>query len=158
MMARIARRMAERAYAKLNRGDLDGLMATFTADAVFSFPGGHELAGEYRGREQIRAFFVRLLEWFPELRFEVCDVAVSGPPWRMRLFVRYHDTAARDGVTWSGWGTQYAWVRWGRLERDYITNDTEAVRRYVIAVSAARATLRKVPPAPDSSPEIGRRT
>jgi len=143
MMTRIARRMAEGAYAKLNGQDLDGLMATFTPDALFSFPGDHELPGDYRGSEQIRAFFLRLFEWFPNLQFEVGDVAVSGPPWRMRLFVRYHDTASRDGVTWSGWGTQYAWVRWGRLERDYIANDTGAVARYLTNVRAAHETATK---------------
>lgn len=132
--ARIARRIAERAYAKLSRQDLDGLMATFTTDALFSFPGDHELSGEYCGRDQIRAFFERLFEWFPNLRFEVHDVAVTGPPWRMRLWVRYHDIASRDGVTWSGWGTQYAWVRWGRIERDYIANDTAAVVAYLADV------------------------
>jgi hypothetical protein len=45
-----------------------------------------------------RIFFARLFEWFPDLQFEAHDIAASGPPWRMRLWVRYYDTASGHGV------------------------------------------------------------
>lgn len=149
MSSLIARWFVRRAYGYLNRQDLDALMATFAPDGMVSFPGDHELSGEYRGRAQVRAFFARLFDWFPNLRFEARDVAVSGPPWRMRLWVRYHDTASRDGVAWAGWGTQYAQVRWGRLEADYIANDTAAVAGYLDDVRSANRTPR---PSPETTP------
>jgi ketosteroid isomerase-like protein len=105
---------------------------------LFSFPGDHELSGDYRGRAEMRDLFARLFEWFPDLHFEAHDIAASGPPWRMRLWVRYYDSAFRGGVHWGSWGTQYAQVRWGRITADYIANDTAAVARYLAEVRAGR--------------------
>ncbi len=93
----------------MNSHDPEAIAKLFRPDALFSFPGSHSLAGDYRGRTEIKAFFGRLFERFPGLEFDVRDIAASGPPWRMKLWVRYHDTAA-DG-RWSGWGTQYAIAR-----------------------------------------------
>lgn len=142
MIAKLAGPLVRRAYGHLNRADVDAVVAGFRDDGMFSFPGAHELAGEYHGREELRSFFGRLFEWFPDLTFEVDDLAVSGPPWRMKLWVRYHDTASRGGVTWQGWGTQYALVRWGKLEVDYIANDTQAVADYLEQVRAADSAPR----------------
>lgn len=66
----------------------------------------------------------------------------SGPPWRMRLWVRYHDSAARGGVKWRGCGTQYAQLRWGKLQHDYIANDTQAVAEYLERVRTTGAIRR----------------
>ncbi len=131
MYSWIARPFVRRAYGHLNRADVEAVVAAFRDDGMFSFPGAHELAGVYRGRDELRQFFGRLFEWFPGLTFELDDLAVSGPPWRMRLWVRYHDSAARSGVSWLGHGTQYAQLRWGRLRTDYIANDTQAVADYL---------------------------
>lgn len=139
MYAWLAGPLVRRAYGHLNRADVDAIVATFCEDGTFSFPGAHELAGEYRGTEEMRDFFGRLFEWFPGLTFEIKDLAVSGPPWRLRLWVRYDDRATRGGVQWRGSGTQYALLRWGKLQADYIANDTQAVAEYLGHVRAAGA-------------------
>jgi ketosteroid isomerase-like protein len=135
MYKRVVKRFVVRAYDRLNSHDVTAIGRLFAADATFTFPGMHSLSGQYVGREAIECFFASLFDHFPDLRFEVEDFTVSGPPWRMRLWVRYRDCA--DGRrSWSGTGTQYAHLRWGRLQHDYIANDTQAVAHYLAATAA----------------------
>lgn len=132
MYKRFAKRFVVGAYDRLNSHDVSAIGRLFTDDATFTFPGRHALSGEYVGRTEIEGFFARLFSRFPDLSFEVEDFAVSGPPWRMRLWVRYRDFA-RGEHSWSGTGTQYAHLRWTRLQHDYIANDTQAVAHYLAA-------------------------
>ena len=47
---------------KLGEGDLDGAVADYAEDAVLHYPGQGPLSGDYRGREEIKSFFVRVGE------------------------------------------------------------------------------------------------
>ena len=44
---------------KLSTGDLDGAVAAYKEDAVLHYPGRNPLSGDYRGREEIKGFFVK---------------------------------------------------------------------------------------------------
>ena len=43
-------------------GDLDKAMSMYADDAVYHVPGKNSISGSYRGRDEIRAFFIRLAE------------------------------------------------------------------------------------------------
>jgi ketosteroid isomerase-like protein len=63
-----------------NRGDLDGVLETWAPDAVvdWSNSGGFD-AGVFRGHDEIRAHWQRLLEAFDEVRVELVDpIEVEG--------------------------------------------------------------------------------
>jgi len=44
------------------RGDLDAVLARMTDDAVYRVPGHNLVSGNYRGKQEIRDFFMRLFE------------------------------------------------------------------------------------------------
>ncbi len=47
---------------KLSAGDLDGAVAMYAEDAVLHYPGQGPLSRDYRGREEIKGFFMRVGE------------------------------------------------------------------------------------------------
>jgi ketosteroid isomerase-like protein len=44
---------------RLSAGDLDGAVAAYKDDAVLHYPGHNPLSREYRGREEIKGFFIK---------------------------------------------------------------------------------------------------
>ncbi len=60
--------------------------------------------------------------------FEIADVLVSGPPWNMRVGVRFADRIALpDGRNYENEGMQYLQLRWGRVRLDRIFLDTQVI-------------------------------
>lgn len=110
----------------------------FAADAHFVFPGRHSFAADLRDPEQIRAWFERFVGLGPH--FVIKDVIASGPPWNMRIGVRFSDRIALpDGGDYRNEGMQYAQLRWGRIYLDQIFLDTQAVADADPLLSAATA-------------------
>jgi ketosteroid isomerase-like protein len=92
------RRLMRRGVRALNSGDLGPLLASFSEDAVLTFPGQSSWAGEYRGKPAIEEFVRRFRE--AGLRGEVRDIVVNGPPWRMTVCALFVDRATgADGTT-----------------------------------------------------------
>jgi ketosteroid isomerase-like protein len=118
--------LVRRGFRKLNAGDVSGVLDMFAPDAHFFFPGRHSFAADLRDPEQIRAWFERFAALGPH--FEIADVIASGPPWNMRVGVRFSDRIAfPDGGMYRNEGMQYAQLRWGRVRLDRIFLDTQAV-------------------------------
>jgi ketosteroid isomerase-like protein len=68
---------ASRWCAQWNDHDLEGLLAHFTDDVVFTSPVASRVLGGdgiVRGKAALRAYWQRGLEMIPDLRFEVIDV------------------------------------------------------------------------------------
>jgi ketosteroid isomerase-like protein len=58
-----------------NRGDLDGILENWASDAVLDWSNSRGFdAGVFRGRDEIRAHWQRLLAAFDEVRIELVDV------------------------------------------------------------------------------------
>jgi ketosteroid isomerase-like protein len=65
-------------HGAFSKGDLDGALATFTDDAVWHTAGKSPLSGEARGKDQIRALFMKLMELSEgTFRAELHDVTAS---------------------------------------------------------------------------------
>jgi uncharacterized protein len=70
--------VVRRAYDAAARGDAAGLAALIAPGAQWSVPGRSQVAGEYRGREEVFAFLGRLRELSGNtLHVELSDVAGS---------------------------------------------------------------------------------
>ena len=67
----VTRLLVKRAFAALNRHDLEAFLRYWSDDAVFIYPGSLKVSGESRGKAEIRRWFSRGLERFPDLRFNV---------------------------------------------------------------------------------------
>jgi ketosteroid isomerase-like protein len=125
--AAIARRVAQRAYDDLGRGDPRRALAAFARDGVLRFAGQHSWAADTADPAERRLWFERFAEMRP--RLTACDVLVAGPPWNMRMAIVFDDEIADAAgeVVYRNHGVQYAQMRWGRLTLDEINLDTQRV-------------------------------
>jgi ketosteroid isomerase-like protein len=66
--------IVRRGFAAYNRRDLDGILENWAPDAVLDWSNSRGFdAGVFRGHDEIRAFWQRLLEAFDEVRLEIDD-------------------------------------------------------------------------------------
>ena len=121
------RAMLRRNAARFMGGDVDALLGFYADDATLTFPGDNSWGPVYRGRGEIRAFLERFLR--VGLRGEVHAVAVSGPPWKSTVFVEFTDRArAPDGtLVYENDAVIEFEVRWGKIVREKVYEDTEKV-------------------------------
>jgi ketosteroid isomerase-like protein len=73
----LAKRAARKAFAAMNRHDLEAFMSAWSEDAAFEFPGSSILAGRYQGKAAIRAWFSRWWNRFPRTVFTLQAVSVD---------------------------------------------------------------------------------
>ncbi len=70
--------LVRRAYEAFAQGDADTVMDLLSDDIVWRIPGRSPIAGEYRGKEGVVAFFERVTEETGgTLRLSVHDVAAT---------------------------------------------------------------------------------
>ena len=116
-------------FGQLNRGRVRLLMPFFASDSTFDFPGDRSWSGRYCGRTEIRAW----LECYSRagLAFEVRDVLVAGPPWNLRIAIRFRDRKVENGTTaYENQGVLYERVRWGRIQHHESHEDKIRVSRF----------------------------
>ena len=128
MRTTITRRIVRANYARLNRREVDAVVARFAPDVHFRFGGDHPLGVDVHEREGARAWFGRLFAAIPDLRFEVEDVMVGGFPWHMHVATRYTARGTgRDGRRFGYAGVQLLRLRWGRVTEDLLYPDTQVL-------------------------------
>ncbi|MEU6084501.1 nuclear transport factor 2 family protein [Streptomyces sp. NPDC047108] len=117
MVRHNARRLAE--------GDLEPQLRSYADDVRFIFPGRSSWAGEFRGKRAVEKWLQRFVD--AGLRIEFDDVLVSGPPWATRVCLRFHDIAEdeRGETVYENEGVIYGHVRWGKLTRYMVFEDTQ---------------------------------
>jgi ketosteroid isomerase-like protein len=128
MYKTIAKRRARATFEKLSAGDWRGTLGNIAPDVHHVFPGDNPMGGERHSREAMERWFERLYTLFPNLNFEVKNVAVRGMPWDMWVGVEWIDRAEpRDGVPYTNEGAH--WIRLQRGKATYIHAylDTEKV-------------------------------
>jgi ketosteroid isomerase-like protein len=113
-------------YRKVAEGDLRLPLLGVAADASLSFPGHSSFGGEQRGKPAIESWMRRFASLRPE--FTVHDVAVAGPPWNMRVFMRFSDRiVAPNGYVYENEGMEYIRIRLGLIREVRVHLDTEKV-------------------------------
>ena len=132
--------------ARLNAGDPTALLEAYADDAVLHFPqGAHRFSGPWAGKPAIERF----LRIFVAARIqgELRDVAVSGPPWAMTIWVRFDDHAdAEDGTRlYENRTVLVLRTRWGRVvdHEDFFT-DTERIAAFDRALAEREPELAVV--------------
>jgi len=86
------------AYEAFSRGDLAGALAAFADDILWHVPGRGPLSGDYRGRDEVLAFFgqVNALSG-GSFRVQIDDVLAKGD----RVIVLCTESARRGDHSWS---------------------------------------------------------
>jgi ketosteroid isomerase-like protein len=122
----IVTRIVKMLYDKVSRGDLRLALLGLANDAVLVFPGASSFGGEHRGKPAIEAWMRRFASLRPE--FHVHDASAAGPPWNMRVFMRFSDRiVAPNGYVYENQGMEYIVIRRGLIRELRVHLDTDKV-------------------------------
>jgi ketosteroid isomerase-like protein len=125
-------------WKRINARDIDAPVGMAAADMRFTFVGDTPLGTSFTGRDQFRAWFEAMFERFPDIAFDVRDVAVTGWPWNTRVAVRLAiSMRLADGTDYRNEAVQWITLRWGTMTDDWVIEDTlalaDACRRQELA-------------------------
>jgi ketosteroid isomerase-like protein len=111
--------------ARLRAGDPRWLLALAAEDIHFRFLGEHSWAADFHSKEQMRGWLDRYLR--AGLKLTPHEIAVSGPPWRTLVFIRFSDSATdRDGtLVYENEGVLFERLAWGRIREHISYEDTQ---------------------------------
>ena len=124
----------------MDAGDLDAPWRLAADDLAFSFAGDTPLAGSWVGRDHLRDWLRSFRARYDELHFTVEEVAVSGWPWRTTVANRFRVTGTwLDGGAYENEAVQWATLRWGRMTRDLVLEDTKVLSDAIAAVPSRGA-------------------
>jgi hypothetical protein len=113
-------------YAKVSAGELRLPLLAMAQDARLVFPGTSSFGGEQRGKPAVAAWMRRFASLRPE--FTMHDAAVAGPPWNMRVFMRFSDRiVAPSGYVYENDGMEQLDIKYGLVRTIRVHLDTEKV-------------------------------
>lgn len=111
---------------RLNAGDYRPLLAGYARDAVLRFhEGAHRWSGQHRGKAAIERFFRDFTG--AGVQGEIQAIWIAGPPWAMRIVVRFDDraTSPEGDEIYSNRAVIVARTRWGKIvEHEDFCEDT----------------------------------
>ncbi|NJO79320.1 MAG: SnoaL-like domain-containing protein [Cyanobacteria bacterium RM1_2_2] len=128
LYAFVVRKNVERVFEALNRGDYEAVLKGISPTITHEFSGSHALGGTRHSIEAMRQWFQRLYRLVPEMHFTIETVAVSGFPWNMTIAVEWTETAIpTDGSRYYNSGVNLIQMRWGKVVRLHVYEDTQQV-------------------------------
>ena len=128
MFSLIVQWKLKRAFANLNAGRYEPILAGFSPSLEHAFPGTHPLGGTRRTMESTRRWYRRLAGIFPDLEFRIRRIAVSGWPWKASAMVEWTDHFTVGGRPDSNQGVHVFQLRWGRVTGLTVYCDTQKLR------------------------------
>lgn len=103
--------LLRRGYDAFGRGDMAAIAELFADDIVWHFPGNNPLAGDYKGRDNVLAFFGKSVEQAGgTLRVEVHDILANDE----HGVALTRSTAQRGGKSLDDLGVQVFHIRDGK--------------------------------------------
>jgi ketosteroid isomerase-like protein len=133
----IVERKLRHAFAALNRGDYQPVLAAFAPSAEHTFYGEHALGGSRHTPVGVQRWYARLRTLFPDLHFDLDSVIVRGWPWATVAVVEWRDQfALRDGQRRGNQGVHVLRLRWGRVTSLRIHCDTQRLAGILQALQA----------------------
>jgi ketosteroid isomerase-like protein len=115
------------AYEAYGRGDLATIGEMLDDDLVYHFPGRSPLAADYKGKQEVFAFWARQFELSGGTLRVIPSVIVAGDEY---AFALVHVSAQRDGRTLEAPGVNVVRLRdgkaveyWGYTSDQYAVDD-----------------------------------
>lgn len=129
VMRRVLKQKFAGDVAKLNAGDHTALLEAYADEFVLHFHDGpHRWAGDWVGKTGMDRFLRNFVA--AGIQGTIHELATSGPPWAMTLWVRFSDHAdAPDGTrVYENSTVLVLRTRWGKVveQRDYYL-DTDRI-------------------------------
>lgn len=117
-------------WASIAAHDPEPALAGLADRFEYHFLGDHALGGVRHTHEPQARWFARLFRLFPDIRFDVKDVLVSGWPWRTRAVVIAEARLDSD-PEYHNYLAQLIELRWGRVTKVRMHEDSQLVARYL---------------------------
>lgn len=125
MYSLIVRSQIRKAFEQLNKGNYPAIVKQFSPDAEHVFYGNSALGGRRHTPASIAKWYKRLPVIFPDLRFDLKSIGVSGWPWNTTVAVEWVDHfTLRDGTRESNQGVHLFRLRFGKVVSLHIYCDT----------------------------------
>ncbi|MBZ0310416.1 MAG: nuclear transport factor 2 family protein [Anaerolineae bacterium] len=138
MYHRIVGRMIRQNYAQLNQGNYTAIIQTFHPQMDHSFAGDHALSGTRHRSETIQAWYARLYRLFNGLHLQIQDTVIQGMPWNTKVVVRAAiNVTLPDGQPYTNELVQMITLRWGKITRMSLHEDTQKLADTLRAMAAA---------------------
>jgi hypothetical protein len=127
-------------YGQVSRGELRLALLGLGDDALLAFPGASSFGGEHRGKPAIATWMRRFASLHPE--FRVHDGSAAGPPWNMRVFMRFSDRiVAPNGYVYENEGMEYIVIKGGLIREIRVFLDVEKVAALDAELGTAPGTV-----------------
>lgn len=125
------------AWKHLNDRDAEFVLKTFAPSFTHRFVGDNAMGGVRHKLETQRAWFARLFRVLPDIEFTVQDVLVGGWPWRTRVVALLTTKGTAGGEPFANEFAQTIELRWGRITRVNVVEDTEKMAKVLEAQAAS---------------------
>ncbi len=125
----VAQRL-RKTLAHLSTGDVAYVTGQFAEPVVHEFAGDHALGGRRESIGAVQAWYSRLHRIFPDLRFEIDGIHVSGWPWKTTAVVEWRDHFETPKGPDGNCGVFVLTIRWGRVHRLSVHTDTARIKGY----------------------------
>lgn len=113
----ILKSVLTKAYAQLDKGELDSFVKNWRDDGIFIAPGNSEESGEYKGIEVITEFFRMFMASFPKRHFEIKQICIQNPP----LLSKYNTVAViMDVHLTNRFGSSYVYSKVSIIEMKWL--------------------------------------
>ena len=134
-------------FEHLGKGDFEYALSGIGNAIEHHFAGDHCLGGRRTSVGAMRLWFERLFRLFPNLRFEVHAIEVSGGPWDTTAVAEWTDRATpADGVDYVNSGVHVIRLRWGKVSSIHAYLDTQVLIDTFSRMSANGIEEAKAPP------------
>jgi ketosteroid isomerase-like protein len=134
----IVRRKLRDVFSGLNDGRAQAVTDELSKDAIHYFVGDHALSGTRRTPEAIFQWYERLFRLLPDIRFDIEDIYVEGPPWSTLAVVFWRETnSGTDGVRTTNEGANVVRIVWGRVVSVHIYTDTHVLLQTLDRLAAS---------------------
>lgn len=127
MYKTIVKRNLRASFDNINKGNYAAIVRQFApADVEHWFSGSSALSGRRDNLEQIQQWYDRLAAVFPDLRFEITKLVVSGGPWNTIAVLEWVDHISDlDGNHYSNQGIHVIRLKWAKVHQLHVYCDTE---------------------------------
>ncbi|WP_041938961.1 MULTISPECIES: nuclear transport factor 2 family protein [Frankia] len=152
MYHRIVAGRVRAAFAAINAGDWESMIAGMAPTFTYRFYGDHALSGERHTSAALRLWWQRTERLLPGTVFRVDDVLVAGWPWSTRVATRVTvDAGLPDGSRYDNVVMQFMRMRWGKITEVRTLEDTAVLARALDRLAAAGLAEAHAAPITDAS-------
>lgn len=146
----ITKRFCRWAFQQLSNQNYEVLLNSAHDQLRHHFAGDHALGGERHTKAAFRTWLQRLFTLFPDLQFQIRDIAVTGMPWNTRVAIIWRDFGTTaDGQDYENEGVHYLHLKWGKLHALEARLDTQALVKTLDTMAENGYSLAKAKPVQD---------